>query len=950
MEETLLDDISTIKEIITDTWANGSLGKIVDIKNDGNFRFVDYRIGEDGLLKKCHLREADEMTCPIVATGFVGYWLHNRKLGIRDLFASYYNNSMSKYEKAHQYDVDSWERDLKQEFACRKHVPAERKAIETSKAILPFLSHSDVQLIDRLTTNYLAYARKKRKELYPPNYPKNEQIERTFIQPFSFGGTAYDCTNWMRTEYDLPIMRPHSEDHIPEKERLEGKWKDYHEVESRILIKDDFDDFDETVLTYMDGGMMEEIHTNLKNCATYEDKLRYITSLIVPFKEFADAFCPKERIDNQKKRILEDEEDIRYWESYKGDLVDPNTGKPINPQEELDACKESIEDLKKDIEYWEKVQDKFYWFAQHGLTKEFSEGEDHEMCQILGRWWSLMIFFARQLAALALTYKINLTDVQERCGVYLLWHMDITDYVDEHYITSYEYAQKLLDEIEAAKPKPQKTSPKVTTEMPKEEPKEETTKNNMKTDFELLKEHQDNKDLDYYLAESHWNWHINTLLYKNLLVFYDGKELGDFLSTERNNTSSTVPDYTHFYGCIFNEAYRICREVLTTPVPETKVARFVGEASTWKFRGLKNEDGSPQLLQPFSTDMIEAYHIIGMANVILTLSNSQSASVDRFLLSLSVYKDKGMYFCGYNHCFEPYNDVYQGFICATILDGTNLRPSFDYEGRHDHLYAHAPWYKSLVDEIYERKKADEEKRKEQEQKSSSSKAKGSSSNQTHVHFEVNNVENGGQGIVINNIYNYPDGQSSHHEKSEKKTDRSKKTKNTPVATSESEKQHGVDYPVFAKGPGVTEDHIKAMYRILTSRSWISTQTTQAEFLRLFSGVSNSCEIIWLGQDKQGSNRPTQLGIAALYVLFKKLIEEKLISTSNKGSVGPVLESHFVDSTNHYLTSVSNSTNASKKANEVIELIIITLKTQPNAEIVQKLLKEDMQEKIDKSYV
>ena len=35
------------------------------------------------------------------------------------------------------------------------------------------------------------------------------------------------------------------------------------------------------------------------------------------------------------------------------------------------------------------------------------------------------------------------------------------------------------------------------------------------SDFENLKAWKNKPDLDYYLSEEHWNFHVNQLLYKN---------------------------------------------------------------------------------------------------------------------------------------------------------------------------------------------------------------------------------------------------------------------------------------------------------------------------------------------------------------------------------------------------------------------------------------------------
>lgn len=236
-----------------------------------------------------------------------------------------------------------------------------------------------------------------------------------------------------------------------------------------------------------------------------------------------------------------------------------------------------------------------------------------------------------------------------------------------------------------------------------------------KTDFDYIKEYEDNADLDYYLSEKHWNRHVNSLLYKNIRVFHNGQEVGAFLNPSRGkNYMCPIKDYSILYGNLFNEAYRICNDVLRCEVPETKVAHFAEEAAGWKFRNLTDNEGNSLKLVPNVTDLIESYHILGMVNAILYFANCDERKVDDFLLALSIYRDEGLYFCMYIHCFKPYNDTCQDFICTTIRDGSYLRPGYDLKAKHEHMYATFPWYKKLSD-ILDKGLAEREAQKLKEQ-------------------------------------------------------------------------------------------------------------------------------------------------------------------------------------------------------------------------------------------
>ncbi len=706
MTGTLLNKISKHPNntIVTSAWLTGQTGEIVDLLGNCVFRFIDYIDSPELRLK--HTTKGSKLACPVVACGLVGYWLHKKDTeGTKAIFEGYYDLRLKEYEKAHENDDDAWEKDFKKEFVCRYHIPHEKKQIKTSEALFAYITESDQKKIISITNNYLKFARAKRKESYPPKHPANRIIEDTFLDAYRVGGPAYECMRWMRTEYNLPYMGPHwYEGSKTEIEQLVGKWKERHERVIPGYVAEEYEDFDDSVLKYTNGGLMDEIDNNIKKCQTREDRIRYIISLLQPFKEFAEAFDAKARIDERKRSVEEHKKWIKDWETMTDDAIDERTGEPIRPKDQISACKEAIEEYNLDIKYWEKVQADFYWFAQHGLGaghyREYPQEVNDDMCKYLGRWWECMIFFARRLASLALTYGIKLMDVQERCEVYLTWSFRLHDYVDNKFITSTEHARRLLDEIEAKKPKSKtlkETGPSANEESKESETtkdiaaKEEAIHINV-SDFENLKDWKDNQDLDYYLSEEHWNYHVNHLLYIYLKNRYKGNEVGIYINLVLLNGSKSFKiDYNQIYGVMFNEAYSFCSFVLNTKVPETKIHML--------------EKSAAELCNIEPAAPIISYHILVMTGLILSFSDVKNEAVGRFLNCLSNHNNTHFFGEEFHH-FEDYIKIGLDIVAAIMIDSRlqpgKLRLGYDYKDRDNYLRKTIPWYR-ICAEKYEKR-------------------------------------------------------------------------------------------------------------------------------------------------------------------------------------------------------------------------------------------------------
>lgn len=169
MKDTLLNFITKRPNnaLIIDFWRTGQRGWIVDYKGDCIYRFVEYPVKE-------HLSEESILKYPVVACGLVGYWLHKKDYeGIKAIFDGYYELRLKGYAKTHEQDHDAWKRDLKKEFVCQYHIPAENKYMKASEALFAFITESDQKIVKSIMENYLEYANSKRIELYPEEETHN---------------------------------------------------------------------------------------------------------------------------------------------------------------------------------------------------------------------------------------------------------------------------------------------------------------------------------------------------------------------------------------------------------------------------------------------------------------------------------------------------------------------------------------------------------------------------------------------------------------------------------------------------------------------------------------------------------------------------------------------------------------------------------------------------------
>lgn len=438
MTNSLLDKISrSAKDGVITKWQNGQVGEIVDLQGNCVYRFIDYETDSNGNVWKKHLTEESELSCPIVASGIIAYWLsYHDKKRIEDLFEGYYNRCLKAYEQAHEKDADAWSRNLNKEFTCRHHIPAEKRRNEQSKTIFAYLTDSDKEDLQEFASEYLKFVSRKRQNTLLNNYPLDRCIEESFFDIYRSNGAVCLCIDWMRKAYNLPQERPDAGTDKTEKERIPELWKEYYDKVLPETIQVEFEMLDSQFF-FKDNRIMQEIRTNLKTCSTLYERKQYLGHIVESFREVANVLHPFAAIDEleQKKEALQQPID-------KETTVVRSTHGGSFPMCIMTRTK-TIDELQKDIEFIKKLQIRFNELAAHP--------EPNQICTYFSTWIHWMKFFANKLAQEADNMNIDLNEIQKNCGIYLFPHYDPIHRVDEQFVFSEAHALQLLDKIKQQK-------------------------------------------------------------------------------------------------------------------------------------------------------------------------------------------------------------------------------------------------------------------------------------------------------------------------------------------------------------------------------------------------------------------------------------------------------------------------------------------------------------------
>lgn len=445
MTDSLLDKISrSAKDGVITKWQNGQIGEIIDLQGNCVYRFIDYETDSNGNVWKKHLTEESELSCPIVAAGFVGYWLHHKnKFETQVIFENYYTIRLQQYEKRHAFDPDVWKRDLKKEFAYKWYILTEKRWIKNSESIFPYLTDYDKEKIQIISNEYIGFMREKKREILQSSYPDHQKIEGLFLDSYRQNGFAWYCLKWFRTEYNFPWIWLQWRDKPTEKEVEFNTEEDRFLFDSILpqIIREGHDSFDYKVLTDQQSSLMGEINENLKNCLTQDDRVRYLCTLLQPFQQYAYTFHPIADMNKCKQRIVNLQQEIERLEK----------SNDLHSQKQIEDYKQKIQIENQELSYYENVMNCFKELADHGLYGIEKEGENLSMCEYLNTWEGAMEQFGCKLAALALTYEIDLNEIQQLCGIYLFPRYDSINYVDFRFISSLDHVDQLLNKIKKQK-------------------------------------------------------------------------------------------------------------------------------------------------------------------------------------------------------------------------------------------------------------------------------------------------------------------------------------------------------------------------------------------------------------------------------------------------------------------------------------------------------------------
>lgn len=264
-------------------------------------------------------------------------------------------------------------------------------------------------------------------------------LESKFLNAFKFGGVVDGCIDWIKAEYNLPsitfdginfeAVKP-VEAVDGETKKQQAKWQNIHDIKEPQQIEEKTKGFADWFKDRWQA-LFAEIQENLEGCKTDAEKDRYLESLLTPFIETQGAFSAKADIEQAKAETT----------LLKRDLPILN-----------DADRKQSQIL---IAHLYKQADGAAYLAKRYKDIMMEANGKVERC--LGYFWGIRQQYTNRLAALLLSYGINLLRLQDVTGAYLTNDIDLTAICNySPYNGSFKLAQRDFERLHTGG-KPQQT-------------------------------------------------------------------------------------------------------------------------------------------------------------------------------------------------------------------------------------------------------------------------------------------------------------------------------------------------------------------------------------------------------------------------------------------------------------------------------------------------------------
>lgn len=122
---------------------------------------------------------------------------------------------------------------------------------------------------------------------------------------------------------------------------------------------------------------------------------------------------------------------------------------------------------------------------------------------------------------------------------------------------------------------------------------------------------------------------------------------------------------------------------------------------------------------------------------------------------------------------------------------------------------------------------------------------------------------------------------------------------------------------FKRNGRLTEGHLTLLFSKLVKDGWIEGE--ECNFKVLFSGNRDEdCELTWLGRYGKGT----------LVELFRQMINEDLITLANGFTLSAVLEGHFKDKNDQWMTGLDKGNKPNERAKPIIQECLKLMKADP----------------------